>query len=190
MTTQLCVIDECDRVATRHNREWCNRHYQKWVRHGDPAALPERRMYSTPSESIAARTERQGDCLVWTGVLTGDGYGRISVGGRQASVHRVAWELAFGEIPAGMEVDHVCHSRACVEPGHLRLATHAQNAANRSGGHGLSGARGVHRDHQGWRTRVRKDGRDYGSRHRLLEDAIAEAEALRLELFGEFAGKG
>lgn len=30
----ICAVDECEKVAVR--REWCNAHYQRWLRHGDP----------------------------------------------------------------------------------------------------------------------------------------------------------
>ena len=188
MTNKICNIGDCGRPLKC--RGWCNRHYQKWVRHGDPLANPGRRMYATFAESHAARTRRAGDCLVWTGGLTPDGYGVARFEGASRLAHRAAWIAAHGPIPAGMTLDHVCHNRACVELTHLRLATRAENAQHRSGARSPSGHRNVYASQGGWRTRVRKDGRDYGSRHRLLEDAIAEAEALRLELFGEFAGKG
>ena len=45
--------------------------------------------------------------------------------------HRAAWEAAHGPIPDGMTVDHTCFERRCVNPEHLRLLTHAQNAGIR-----------------------------------------------------------
>jgi hypothetical protein len=70
------------------------------------------------------------DCWLWAGGTNGNGYGVIGRGGRalgQTYVHRVAWELEHGPIPDGLEIDHLCHVRLCVNPGHLAVVTHAEN---------------------------------------------------------------
>ena len=61
--------------------------------------------------------------------------------------HRVSFEWANGEIPDGMEVDHTCFNRLCVNPRHLRLLTHAQNGQNRASANinSKSGIRGVYK---------------------------------------------
>lgn len=83
--------------------------------------------YMSPSERLALRTERQGDCLVWTGALVGNGYAQFSVDGRHTYVHRWAWEALNGPIPEGLELDHLCRNRACVEPNHLEPVTAREN---------------------------------------------------------------
>jgi HNH endonuclease len=56
------------------------------------------------------------------------GYGQFSVGRQKGLLaHRVAYELWYGEIPAGTEVDHVCRNRACCNPAHLEAVTHRVN---------------------------------------------------------------
>lgn len=66
-------------------------------------------------------------CVIHPGRPNNKGYVSRKFGGRMEGVHRIAWIEAHGPIPPGMEVDHVCKQRACVEVSHLRLLTHREN---------------------------------------------------------------
>jgi hypothetical protein len=99
-------------------------------------------------EQFWASAERQGGCLIWRKSLRRNGYGQLKIDGRNRTAHRVAYELAVGAIPDGAEIDHCCRRRACIDPAHLRLATHKQNNENRTDRPvgTSSGVRGVYWD--------------------------------------------
>ncbi len=72
-------------------------------------------------------------CWLWTAAIDIGGYGSFSpTRVCTARAHRYAWELHNGPIPEGMLLDHVCRVRRCVNPAHLRLATHRQNSIENS----------------------------------------------------------
>jgi hypothetical protein len=87
-------------------------------------------------ERRTAPPAHAGDCWQWQGTGTRTGYGQIRVGGKgtpMAYVHRIAYELMVGPVPEGMEVDHLCFNRGCLNPEHLEPVTRAENHRRRRG---------------------------------------------------------
>ena len=76
------------------------------------------------------------ECWPWLGSLDSHGYGKIHVyNDITLLAHRVSWELAYGSIPTGLCVLHHCDNPRCVNPDHLFLGTHEDNARDRESKH-------------------------------------------------------
>ena len=123
---RTCSIDGCE--EPHRARGWCTTHHQAWVKHGDPAYQRDHPIYRDPQAAFAARTEVDGDCLVWTGHRSREGYGYVKVVGKSPrGAHRVAWELENGPVASGLVVRHKCDNPPCVKLDHLELGTHQDN---------------------------------------------------------------
>lgn len=103
------------------------------------------------------------DCWIWPYATDRCGYGLVTVGGRKVLAHRYSYTCHVGPIPAGLVLDHICHTRACYNPYHLRPVTQEQNMQYRKGlnSDNTSGYRGVayHRASDKWHARVRHNGK-------------------------------
>lgn len=66
-------------------------------------------------------------CIEFTGYRNRKGYGRIRFRGKKNLAHRVAYILAYGEIPEGEIVRHDCDNPPCCNPEHLHTGTVAAN---------------------------------------------------------------
>lgn len=83
----------------------------------------------TVAERLAAGAVRTPDgCLTWQRAKSSRGYGDLWANGRLQRAHRVAWELANGSIPADLTVDHLCRTKACVDPTHMEIVTREENS--------------------------------------------------------------
>lgn len=75
--------------------------------------------------------EPNSGCWLWTGYVAGNGYGiiygRFPDGTHQQKAHRYGYQLIRGEVPSGLQLDHKCRTRCCVNPDHLEPVTQQEN---------------------------------------------------------------
>ena len=111
-------------------------------RNGFAAITPERRLeiarlggLSRKYPSLKERLETKVmilvdvECWFWIGNLRREGYGHFHISGKtqSADAHRTMYQELVGPVPDGMELDHLCRNRSCVNPDHLEPVTHQEN---------------------------------------------------------------
>lgn len=63
------------------------------------------------------------------GAICGRGYGTIKREGKTHLAHRYVYIQLKGEIPEGMQLDHLCNFKDCVNPEHVKIATCRENVS-------------------------------------------------------------
>jgi HNH endonuclease len=94
-------------------------------------ALPP--VHQTLEQRFWSKVHKTDTCWIWIAAKWPNGYGHFVLPTHHALAHRVAWELTHGPIPEGMYVLHNCpgqDNKACVNPQHLWLGTHQDNATD------------------------------------------------------------
>lgn len=64
------------------------------------------------------------------GSKNGTGYMQARINGKLYCIHRVVYEAFVGEIPSGMQVDHIDRNKERNVPENLRVCTPSQNSLN------------------------------------------------------------
>lgn len=88
----------------------------------------------TASQRFWVKVNKTDTCWLWTGYIKSNGYATFYPGGGRHvdNVHRFALEVTHGPIADGLEVDHLCRVRHCVNPSHLEVVTRRENLDRRN----------------------------------------------------------
>jgi len=182
-----CAFDGCERPQIA--RDFCTKHYRRWQVHGDPSVCTTSQNIPTP-DRFWMKVQKGPSCWQWTAALSDTGYGSFYDSNRrkQCNAHRFSYELTIGPIPEGMDLDHACSNRSCVNPSHLRPVTRKQNMEHRTGvgRNSSTGVLGV--------VRRKRDGiyvatvghngvRHHAGTFKTIEEAGEAVKQLRLSLF-------
>jgi hypothetical protein len=145
-TSAPCSVEKCD-LPVRSNG-WCNKHYLRWRKYGDPLFVKRVVSQDGPLATFLANVDERGpdECWPWKRPPMKAGYGQIQwLDGKVWLAHRVAYLLAYGEIPVSddpgdpIELDHMCHDhrvcpetdrcphRLCCNPAHLVAKPRSEN---------------------------------------------------------------
>lgn len=122
---ELCSVPTCTRPARK--RGWCSMHYHRWQRHGDPSVVSDYFTRSVERRFWDHVAPGSNGCWIWTGAVCA-GYGYFI----DNTAHRYAYQFARGEIPNGLQLDHLCRNQLCVNPFHLEPVTSLVNNQRRT----------------------------------------------------------
>jgi GNAT superfamily N-acetyltransferase len=142
MSERICSVDTCDDNA--RDAGMCHPHYERNRRHGDPhhgglllhrgdtlgrflAKVDKDGPLPQPG-TLAYERGTTSPCWLWTSPsLQGKGYGNFHYKGRNTGAHIASFQIHGGVLIDGLELDHLCKVRLCVNPEHLEQVTHAEN---------------------------------------------------------------
>lgn len=129
-----CNVEGCRdnaHYSASGSRGWCNKHYQRWRKHGDP--LAGQTFWGAPNDFLTkAMATQTNECILWPYGLDGNGYVLVCVDGAQVRANRLICEKVQGPAPSSKhEAAHLCGHSNCINHNHLAWKTHIENEADK-----------------------------------------------------------
>ena len=122
--TNTCAIKDC--LNKHFGRGWCELHYKRWSKSGDP--LFTKHIRGDIEARFLSYVDRSYVCWLWTGHIDPvSGYARLNISKKMVYAHRWSYEHYIGPIPSSLQIDHLCRVRHCVNPMHLEPVTAGEN---------------------------------------------------------------
>lgn len=124
----ICSVEHCVNHVRSPGSSFCEKHYMRKRRHGDPNGGFTRDSSVPYQDWFWQQVEKTDTCWLWSRGRDLCGYGMlVREDGVTDRSHRMAWILTFGEIANGLCVCHKCDNPPCCRPDHLFLGSHTDN---------------------------------------------------------------
>lgn len=128
----ICAVPSCNKTRIVA-RGFCEAHYRRFMKYGDPLATPERTPGATLQFIHDAVASETNDCIEWPFSKMRGGYGHLLHEGRYRPAHRLVCEIVHGAPSVStMQAAHSCNNTSCVNPRHLRWASPLENIADKA----------------------------------------------------------
>ena len=128
---KICSIESCENKILA--RGWCDKHYERDRKYGDPEFIMVREFNKTNKELLdwitsapQIRVNLETKCLEWRGRRDKDGYGLTNYKRKTVKAHRLIWFLTYGYMPKNM-ILHSCDNPCCINIKHLREGSAQDN---------------------------------------------------------------
>lgn len=82
--------------------------------------------YELKQRLLSNIQKTESGCWDWTKSFR-NGYGVLSLSGKNHSAHRLSYQVFKGNIPEGMLICHSCDNKKCINPDHLFIGSYSDN---------------------------------------------------------------
>lgn len=121
MSMAECSIPNCKEDYV--GKGFCEFHYRRNKRYGDPLYLGRPRRCWSLEQKFNHYVGSKKDCWEWKGQIDPNGYSKLG----SLYAHVISYELHVEKKKKGMDLDHLCRNRSCVNPKHLEQVTRRVN---------------------------------------------------------------